>query len=181
VKTLPKRGGLRQEDRAAYEAFMNDFARESDRAAVVLGAAKLDQQLYQLLQKVLLSNPNATDELLDGDAPLSTFSARINLCYRLGLIDRALARALNLIRRIRNSFAHEISGSYLDSGAHGDRVKELVAPFAGLAGYDGFKNYYREKWKLKEGPRLDFRLGLCIVGARLEGTYHKATTDSRII
>jgi len=140
----------------------------------VLGAAKLDHQLYRILQKVLLPNPTSTDELLDGDAPLSTFNAKINLCYRLGLIDRDLSRALHLIRRIRNSFAHEISGINLSSGAHLDRVKELIAPFAGNKAYEGFKNKSRARWRLEEGPSFDFRVVIAIVGARLEGCYHLA-------
>jgi len=69
MSTRPKSGEMPEKDKAAYAAFVDDFARESDRAAVVLGAAKLDLQLYQILQKVLLPNPSATDELLDGDAP----------------------------------------------------------------------------------------------------------------
>jgi hypothetical protein len=161
------------QDIVAYESFLADFAKESDRAAVVLGAAKLDLQLYQILQKVLLPNPGSSDELLDGDAPLSTFSARINLCYRLGLIDRSLTRALHLIRRIRNSFAHEISGSDLNSGSHCDRIKELTAPFIGNVGYDAWKDSNRKKWQFEEGPRLDFRIVLAVVGARLEGYYFK--------
>src|SRR5438270_10281747 len=39
------------------------------------------------------------------------------------------SRALHLIRRIRNSFAHEVSGAKLDSGPHRDRIRELAAPF----------------------------------------------------
>ena len=38
----------------AYFEFIEEFRRESDRAAVVLGAAKLDLLLYQLFQAVLL-------------------------------------------------------------------------------------------------------------------------------
>ncbi|MGD1083654.1 MAG: hypothetical protein ABSA47_02760 [Verrucomicrobiota bacterium] len=156
-------------DIADHQAFLDEFARETDRAAVVLGAAKLDLQLYHLLQKVLLPNPCGTDELLDGDAPLGTFSSRINLCYRLGLIDGVLARALHLIRKIRNSFAHEISGNDLGLGGHRDRVKELIAPLCGVEGFNENKKIYVDRWKLKEGARLDFRLALAHVGARLEG------------
>jgi hypothetical protein len=175
VSGSAKNTAIPTEDISAYYAFIDDFARESDRAAVVLGAAKLDQQLYRILQKVLLPNPGSTDELLDGDSPLSTFSARTNLCYRLGLIDRDLSRALHLIRRIRNSFAHEISGVDLSSGAHRDRVTELIAPFAGNKAYESYRRKNREKWRLEEGPSFDFRLVLAIVGARLEGYHHLAT------
>lgn len=56
-------------------------------------------------------------------SPLSIFSAKIHLCYRMGLIDSAIARTLHLIIKIRNNFAHEVTGCKLDSGSHRDRVK----------------------------------------------------------
>lgn len=108
--------------------FFKEFVTESDRAAVILGAAKLDLQLYQLLFKVLLPNASSRDDLLDGEGPLSMFSAKINMSYRLGLIDSHLARSLHLIRKIRNAFAHEVEGCKLESGSHKERVKQLIAP-----------------------------------------------------
>src|SRR5712671_3608266 len=80
----------------AFSAFIEEFARETDRAAVVLGAARLDAQLYQLISKMLTPCSGSNDELLDGDSPLATLSAKINIAYRLGLIDAYLARAPSL-------------------------------------------------------------------------------------
>jgi hypothetical protein len=111
-----------------FQRFAYEFKSESDRAAVILGTSQLDLLLYQLLEGFLLPCTTGKDELLEGDSPLATFSSRINISYRLGLIDADFARALHLIRRIRNSFAHEISSASLSSGAHRDRIRELVAP-----------------------------------------------------
>jgi hypothetical protein len=110
-------------------AFVRDFCNESDRAAVILGAAKIDAILGELLRRILLPNPTNHDDLFDGDGPIGTFSAKIHLAYRLGIIDAAFARALHIVRRIRNDFAHDLASSSLDSGPHLDRVKQLVAPF----------------------------------------------------
>jgi DNA-binding MltR family transcriptional regulator len=95
--------------RADFEAWadiLDAFATESDRAAVVLAVAKLDELLAELLQRVFRPSATAQDELLDIEKPLGTFSAKIHISYRLGLIDASFARALHLVRRIRNSFAH---------------------------------------------------------------------------
>ncbi len=54
----------------------------------------------------------------------------------MGLIDAAFVRALHLFRRIRNSFAHEVSGASLESGSHADRIREIVAPFENFQEYD---------------------------------------------
>ena len=113
---------------ARIRDFMREFSAETDRAAVIIGAAKLDYLLYQLLSKFLLPSPTSNDEFLEGDAPLGTFSARINAAYRLGLIDASFARSLHLTRRLRNAFAHEPSSCSLDKSPHADRVRELMGP-----------------------------------------------------
>lgn len=103
-----------------------EFAQESDRATVIVAVALLDSALETLLRSKLAPVPGSHDPLLDGAyAPLSNFSARIDLSYRLGLISAGFARDLHLIRRIRNDFAHNISGcSFEDSGVR-HRVAEL--------------------------------------------------------
>ena len=152
--------------------FANDLKSESDRAVVVLAAAKLDLLLYQILSKVLKPTPGKTDGLLDGESPLGTFSARIMMCHRLGLIDDAFARALNILRKIRNSFAHEPSGVSLDSGQHRDRVKELVMPF----NEHGALRWVQEQYFKDTQTSLSFRATVALLYARLEGLYLNATS-----
>jgi len=119
---------------------MNQFMEETDRAAVILGAAKIDMLLLQILDKYLLPNPTAEDDLLESDAPLGTFSARIKACHRLGLIDTQFAKQLNVFRRLRNSFAHEITHADLSSGSARDRVAALAEPFVGIPFFDELTN-----------------------------------------
>ncbi len=45
--------------------FANEYVEETDRATVILGAAKLDTILRQILLKVLVPSPSRDDELLD--------------------------------------------------------------------------------------------------------------------
>ena len=90
---------FREQNKEDFKLFAEEFGGETDRAAVILGAAKLDILLYHLIQKTLLPNTSSNDELLDGDAPISTFSSRINLAFRLGLIDPELTRALHLVKK----------------------------------------------------------------------------------
>lgn len=78
-----------------FSELMDEFVAESNRAAVVLGAAKLDALLYAVIDRFLIPSPTGSDDLLDGDAPLATFSSRICLCHRLGFIDGHFAKLLN--------------------------------------------------------------------------------------
>ena len=150
-----------------FGEFYVEFKSESDRAAVILGTAKLDLLLYQLLAKFMVPNVGSEDELFDGDAPLSTFHAKIQMAYRLGLIDRNFVRALHLIRKIRNSFAHEAIGCDLSSGAHRNRVKELRLVFKNGKKFEEAKEIYFKDQPERSG---DFRTALALVEIRLEAT-----------
>jgi hypothetical protein len=154
--------------RQSLEDFLDEFDKETDRAAVVLGAARLDNILYRLLKKALLPSANNRDELLEGEgAPVSTFSARIQLAYRLGLFDAQTAHLLHLIRKIRNDFAHETSSSSLESGPSADRVRELVMPFRN---YEQFHNWKDLTLKKHKPMSAGFRTVLAILAFRLEGS-----------
>lgn len=148
-----------------YSEFVVEFKGESDRAAIILGAAKLDLLLYQILLKFLLPCASSQDELFDQERPLSSFAAKIDLCYRLGIIDSEFSRALHMIRKIRNDFAHEVSGCSLNTGSHRNRVKELVAP---LKIYNIFEITRRGFLAEKPSYSVDFRVALAIIGLRLE-------------
>lgn len=159
-------------DLKAFQAFVDEFKGESDRAAVILGAAKLDALLAQILDRLLLPSLSSTDELLEGDSPLSTFSARINMCYRLGVISPEFAKSLHLVRRIRNGFAHELSGCSLDSGSHADRLKALLLPLQALP----FFSYFRNLFFGNSTPSNDFKACLSMMAARLESRLLHTTT-----
>jgi hypothetical protein len=78
--------------------FVVEYRKESDRACVILCAAKIDYLCGQILAKFLLPNASGQDDLLDTDRAIGTFSARIHALYRLGLIDAEFARALQVRR-----------------------------------------------------------------------------------
>lgn len=122
-----------------FRAFVKEFENESDRAIVVITAARLDYLLYCILQKYLVPNTSKTDDLFENQGPGATFSNKIMLAYRLGLIDKDMTRSLNLVRRVRNDFAHEASGCSLDKGSHKDQVKVLIAPYKKLSLYQQFQ------------------------------------------
>jgi hypothetical protein len=155
----------------SFFKFIDEFKGESDRAAVILGAAKLDALLAQLLDRVLLPSIGSNDELLDGDSPLATFSARINACYRLGLIGPAFAKTLHLVRRIRNAFAHEAVGVSLESGAHADRLKSLLLPLHALPFFIEFRDTHFDG---ESTPSNNFRVCLALLTGRLEALLHQA-------
>lgn len=154
----------RQRLRDALNEFIAEFSKESDRAAVILVGARLDYLLSELLTRFLLPSTASTDELLDTERALGTFSARIHAAYRLGLIDAAFARALHIFRRLRNTFAHETAGTSFDHGPSRDRIRELAAPVG------HFRPFLRlrERFKDKQPTAADFFTVSALLAARLE-------------
>lgn len=84
---------------------------ETDRSCALIIAANLENRLKDLLTDFFISmSPTALKEIFEGTNPLSTFSSRITIAFSLGLLSEQEYHDLNLIRRIRNSFAHEEHG-----------------------------------------------------------------------
>jgi hypothetical protein len=153
-------------DRPTHTAkFILDLAKEGERAAVVLGASRADSLLEELLKAALRPHPGSSDNLFDPDRPLGTFSARISLAFRMGLVDEACEHALQMLRKIRNDFAHSATRASLDESRHRSRVLELVREAKkGGKSYDQMVSYFH-----KCEPTLQsFCAAVSLVIARLE-------------
>lgn len=107
--------------------FLYELSKEGERSAVVLGAERLHVALESLLRHFLLPSPNTEDKLFASEsAALGTFSRKIEICYRLGLIDLHFKQALDLIRKLRNDFAHAVKVESLQDNQHTARVQALT-------------------------------------------------------
>ncbi|QEH78074.1 transcriptional regulator [Sphingomonas sp. C8-2] len=114
---------MRDADPKDFSAFLQEFQSETDRGAALVGASLIDQKLGDTLRAFFVTG-KAAGELLDGGtAPLGTFSARIKAAYALGLIDTFELNECNLIRKIRNEFAHSVHGLAFE----GPKVAALCA------------------------------------------------------
>ncbi len=87
-------------------------------------------------------HPGGQDNLFDPDRPLGTFSAKINLAYRLGLISDDIEHAMQMIRRIRNEFAHSVEKASLSDGSHKSRVVELARAMSKADSWDNMRRSY---------------------------------------
>jgi len=99
---------------------------ESDRGSVIVGTSILDGLLSSYIKAKLAPSPNKCDELFDcAYAPLSSFSVKIDLAHRLGLLTHATRSSLHLIRRLRNDFAHSSRAANFADTRVQDRIREL--------------------------------------------------------
>lgn len=109
-------------DMSQVSSFLVRLLFEGERSAVILGAARLDVALERSLLSRMSECSGSSDSLFGPDRPLSSFSAKVSLAARLGVIDGEVERALHLVRRIRNQFAHSIDDESLSLDRHRDRL-----------------------------------------------------------
>jgi len=119
------------EFRKILDPLVAELKNQNDRSAVIVGAAQLDDLLAELLAHFFLDGrkkpkDRKADSLLGRDRPLSTFSSRIDAAHRLGLIGETFARSMDVVRDMRNEFAHQVHQSSLDKSPHRERIAQLV-------------------------------------------------------
>lgn len=139
-----------------FAKFLQVFQKETDRGASILAASLLDQKLKDILQDFLI-DCKSTKNLLEGfNAPIGTFSSRQNLAYSLGLISDYEFHDCEIIRKIRNEFAHkfELEFSFTDSKVS-SLCNNLKAPTPG------------DKSEFKDKPRFLFVNGVTMLYTNL--------------
>ena len=81
----------------------------------MISTSFIDELLKRTISAFLVEGPESK-LLLDGfGAPLGTFSSRIKMAIALGLLNRDEAKDTDILRTIRNDFAHRVHISFSDS------------------------------------------------------------------
>ena len=114
---------VRQDLLDNFNLMLKQTSGESDRGMVLSMSAFMEDLLGNIIKDFMLDVSAAT-ELVEGfNAPLGTFSARTKAAYALGLISEDQHKDINLVRKIRNEFAHSWAVTKLND--------QLVCKFAG--------------------------------------------------
>ena len=91
-----------------------------------MSAACIDNYLGNLLRAHLIEDKTVVPKLFTQYGPLSTFSSRTDLAYVLGLIDAETRREINLVRKIRNEFAHRHEPTSFEFPSIRDQCREFL-------------------------------------------------------
>lgn len=101
--------------------YMRELQKETPRGAVIISGVVLDGLLAKTLENYLTDHRDVKKLLYGGvSAPLGSFSAKILMCFGLRLIEEKEYHNLQIVRRIRNHFAHNLQASFDDA-----KVKDL--------------------------------------------------------
>lgn len=170
-----------------FDIFADDLLVErAPRTLIIVGASKVDDLLLQILSQYLLpkkAKAKEPDELLEGDRPLATFSARIKLTYRLGLIDVTLYETLEHLRSLRNKSAHSIAFDMAASPVR-EYIHSLRKDVAGRQSYVLTQNRYFAGENLASIEELQcLLLTLCVLleGVRRQVSRTRGNKRTRVI
>jgi DNA-binding MltR family transcriptional regulator len=86
--------------------FIEDLQKETDRGAALIGAAFIDNVMESMLRAYFVDDKEIVDEILNSNDLIGNLSVKGKLAYCLGLIGKENYRDINVIRKIRNEFAH---------------------------------------------------------------------------
>lgn len=141
-----------------FTDFLEDFNKESDRGAVLSSAAYIDDLLGKTIAGFLVAGAQVKELVGEYPGPLSGFSSRIIAAHSLGLISTVERDECNLIRKVRNEFAHAVKMSFKN-----DRVASLCA---------GLKLSIQEIQGNKPNARMRFQTAAVSMIVRLTNRPH---------
>lgn len=130
-----------------------DAKKQPDRSLAIVMASVVESELSDMLVGKLVDHKRTIEKFFMGMGPLSSFSAKIDLGFLLGLYGDDIGKMLHGIRNIRNAFAHDMKPLDFKS-------LEIIAKMKPLA----FVNHVLSRRKPLEGRELfiaacEFSLG----------------------
>jgi DNA-binding MltR family transcriptional regulator len=137
-------------------------AHESDRGCVIFCASLIEAQLESLLRSRLRKDRAASkvvESLFRIYAPFSTFSAKIQVAYALGIIPDRMHKQLLMVKKLRNDFAHDNGAVSFESAKYQPQIEVIRESFRG--GTDDVEVNYLPKFE-QFGEHLANRVVFCM-------------------
>jgi DNA-binding MltR family transcriptional regulator len=93
--------------REEWAEIFKEITGVSDRRSAIIMSSHVEAALSTIIESHLIDvSDSALKPLYDRDGALSTFFAKIHLGYAMGLFDEITRDDLEVVRRVRNAFAH---------------------------------------------------------------------------
>jgi DNA-binding MltR family transcriptional regulator len=100
-----------------------------DIAVAILATSQVEMMLEKAIFEKLRRNDQDTINLLtEAGGPLSGMHAKVSLAYAMGIIDETAKRNLNVVRNIRNAFAHAKRRISFDEPEVLDELRDIQIP-----------------------------------------------------
>jgi hypothetical protein len=84
------------------------LAKSDDRTAAIIGATVVEARLRSALEKRFQRDEKIEKEFFRSSGAMGSFSAKIDLAFLMGSLTKDAWHDLDLMKDIRNKFAHRI-------------------------------------------------------------------------
>jgi DNA-binding MltR family transcriptional regulator len=105
--------------------YIGAMRKESDRGAVLVAAAYIDDSLEELLVGYFVEDKKVTERILSYPGPCSTLASRCDFAYCLGLFGKDVYEDIRTIIKIRNQFAHSKESAAFERQDISDLCRQL--------------------------------------------------------
>jgi DNA-binding MltR family transcriptional regulator len=120
---------------------LNASNSETDRGRALVATSLIEEMLEEVLRGFFLDNTGTKKLFDDPNAPLSTLSAKASACRALGLISSEEFRDIELVRKIRNAFAHSVTCSFDD-----DKIRNFAGALKiGMSSLDALEKGHKSR------------------------------------
>ncbi len=156
-------------NRPEYQKFQEEFNKESDRGAAVLGCVYLEGFITKILKKKLIGGSDLIKN--------RTTKQKIDFFKMLGLINNDIIEDLNHILEIRNTFAHDVNFNSFDDS----KISNLCS------GFNIIRVILKSGVKIKiPTPRAKYNIAIGLYILKLEQILNRTSkfieaTDSIIL
>ncbi|TPL97443.1 hypothetical protein [Mesorhizobium sp. B2-3-10] len=122
LSDLPRRPATHQE----FDAYLQEVENSSARSVVIVLSSNLENLLRFTVLSRFIHLPKAEiDKLCDRSGPLNSFSQLTDIGFALGIYGRVTRKNLDIVRRIRNAFAHTFIPLDFDTAEVSQEIDKL--------------------------------------------------------
>jgi DNA-binding MltR family transcriptional regulator len=155
--------------------FIQEINQEkNDRGAAILVVTNVENALQTCLQNILVNQDASHNDLFGNNAPMATFDSKIRMAYALGIVGPEMLENLNIIRHIRNAFAHSKIPITFDTKEVADASNLLHKPdLIDFAPIDD--SVFASDWEISNTIRMKFITICNIMATNLARYAHHAS------
>ncbi|MGA3302097.1 MAG: MltR family transcriptional regulator [Methylovirgula sp.] len=151
---------------------------EPDYEAALLSASLLEYMLMQAIRTKFISlGKDALESIFETEGgPISTFSAKIKIAYALGIMTAPTKSQIELIKSIRNHFAHHKDKCSFDEAS----IKSECAKLKQAKGLDQIPEPFKSQRKAGLTPKLKYTQACLWICVQLSMYVHIMETPGQI-
>ncbi|MCT4492704.1 hypothetical protein [Bosea minatitlanensis] len=108
----------------------DELRAQTDRGVALVGAAYVEELLERAIQsRLCVHSPDHRKALFEGpNSAMGTFSSKIAMAYALDLVGQPAHEDMQVIRKIRNEFAHSFEQLSFAASPISERTEALTLP-----------------------------------------------------